>query len=140
MVRKLKMQRRKSKLISSGNQSIDVWKKARKRRRAPTRWCFFDFQIVFNVTPEGNVWSSDKIKARYLQIKLHHFFDKFWDWFRHSWNWWKLRHPCRIPLHFMEIWSWSALKESHKSMNDHKCYFNAKINLSILTDQEKFCG
>jgi hypothetical protein len=31
MVRKLKIQRRKSKLISSGNQSIGVWRKAREK-------------------------------------------------------------------------------------------------------------
>jgi hypothetical protein len=31
MVRELKMQRRKSKLISSGNQSIGVWKKSKKK-------------------------------------------------------------------------------------------------------------
>ena len=64
---------REGELISSGNQSIGTsrGKQGRKRRRAPTRWCFFDFQTVFNASLEGMFDQSMKrISTRHAQHLL----------------------------------------------------------------------
>lgn len=65
--RELKMQRKKRKRTSSLVPVINRSACRGKRRRAPTRWCFFDFQMFFNVfLPEGkNIRSSNENNLRW---------------------------------------------------------------------------